>query len=83
MASLRSSPFPGLSEPGLVRPQDPLRQAEGELWLDAAAGFGAERRGLRLRTLTFLRWVCVTGQAATVLWVWLALGFVIPVLPCS
>lgn len=37
---------------------------------------------LRLRTLTKLRWLAVSGQTATVLLVGVGLGFPLPILPC-
>ena len=40
------------------------------------------KRGLRLRTLVYLRWWAVGGQAATVLWVHFGLGFHLHLLSC-
>ena len=40
------------------------------------------QRRLRLRTQVRLRWLAVLGQAVSVLFVWLGLGFPLPVVPC-
>lgn len=38
--------------------------------------------GLRLRTLVRLRWLAVIGQTGAILWVYLVLGFPLPLGPC-
>lgn len=65
-------------EPGFDRPRRPAAQGWDALWPS-----GVPRRGrLRVRTLTTLRWMAVTGQTIAVLVVAYALKLPTPVAAC-
>ncbi|MGI9462508.1 MAG: sensor histidine kinase, partial [Aestuariivirgaceae bacterium] len=51
-------------------------------WLAPFGGPQQTVRGLRLRTLVRLRWLAVIGQTGAILWVYMVLGFPLPLGPC-
>jgi two-component system sensor histidine kinase RegB len=49
----------------------------------AGTGFSSTGGRVRLRTLTYLRWMAVAGQSGTLLLVYFAFGYPLPILYCS
>ncbi len=55
---------------------------KSKAWLAPFVGPQQTVRGLRLQTLVRLRWMAVIGQTGAILWVYMVLGFSLPLGPC-